>query len=300
LKKIVALSSLVKAPVVVDGVRVPRTIEEVNATPRRDKLTLDRACLRFGDTYPLNSDGVIREIVLEADRFARALPFEHILVLGQSLAWMTKMAGLISPEINDRMTYVPFSGKWLTVHDNAFTSQSLRIFYSKPTHDQVMSYRGQLTRLGVTPEKIVDRFESTGLKTVVADYMCTGESVASFMEIMTDWAHEEGLAKAFREAMSLLGYTQYHDMMYSVEHLDFKVGSLSIIPISNNSGLFALTMSDESRDRVVPSYTHYQWTSFDAVSAMPTFNRENRALIHYMLIQGFMKHKPILDFINLY
>lgn len=149
-------------------------------------------------------------------------PFKDNLIfsLGQSPAWFTAMAQIDQPN-PDRFSYVAFSGDWYGLFDKQ-TGKELLVEYqgrsiprnkedyiaiqsidkdlrleliekNKPTADQTKHFRSYLSRIGCTPQRIMEQKEQE--PAVFVDYINRAGGLKSFLEILFTWAEEEGISR---------------------------------------------------------------------------------------------------------
>lgn len=233
-------------------------------------------------------------------------PFKENLIfsLGQSPAWFTAMAQIDQPN-PDRFSFVAFSGDWYGLFDHE-TGKELLIEYegrsiarkkdnyipiqsidknfrlkpiekNKPTVEQITCYRSYLSRIGCTPQRLLEQKEPA----VIVDYVQRAGGLKSFLEILFTWAEEEGITREqlksyliiqcmYDKATELLG-----DDENAVDYLQLNLGQYSAsqviaFPITEDDysaetegirGLFAKAHTSISEQRrLIKRFTPSLWT----------------------------------------
>ena len=68
-----------------------------------------------------------------------------------------------------------------------------------PTEKEIRAYKRYLKDIGADPKTIVKHMQETGKKTVITDYINSGKGVTSFLEVMANYADDEGILKEFAD-----------------------------------------------------------------------------------------------------
>ena len=126
---------------------------------------------------------------------------QEIICLGRSPKWFLNAALWMKDGI-DNYNFVAFSKNWYRPDREEGVR---RINFSAPNEKEVATYRKYLKRLALDPKTIVKRYEETGKKTVITDYICSGKGICSFLEIMADYADDLGMLEKFSKSIQIVG-----------------------------------------------------------------------------------------------
>jgi len=216
------------------------------------------------------NENTVRELADVARRIKDARDNTRFFGIGNSPSYIVyaieKMAqrdGTAAPT-----AHVPFSDRFL----EQVPSNSDDATYSfKYNSVQLMSarnrdeYRNFLSNLGLHPEEIVARHQSTGERTAIMDNIQAkgnfqgGGSFVSFITFMHDWAKELGVQKAFSGALDCIAVTQMPiPPAIAVPEAGLRV---PVESFAISSTLLKAIIGNESRntDRFVPPYAPHQW-----------------------------------------
>ena len=119
---------------------------------------------------------------------------QPIICLGRSPKWFLNAALWMKDGIDD-YKFVAFSKYWYWPDKVEGVKKMSPQFC--PTDKEVAEYRKYLNRIKADPKTIVDNFEKTGKKTVITDYISTGKGVASFLDVMGNYADDLGILEKF-------------------------------------------------------------------------------------------------------
>jgi hypothetical protein len=126
-----------------------------------------------------------------------------VLAIGQSHAWVVTAAKIIEPRF--QFQSVAMSGAIIFPTNPIERLSSNSIFYTSSldvTQKQENGFRSYLKSLGITPENIVRRYNETGQKTIVLDFIGAGSGITSFLYILTHWAQDEELSDSMKKALA--------------------------------------------------------------------------------------------------
>lgn len=124
-----------------------------------------------------------------------------IICLGRSPKWFLNASLWMKDGIKD-YKFVAFSGRWYRPDAREGV---VRMNSVAPTEEQITEYRKYLKRKKVDPESIVERMEKTGKKTIITDYIHSGKGATSFLEIMGNYAKDQGVLEEFSKSIHIVG-----------------------------------------------------------------------------------------------
>ena len=83
-----------------------------------------------------------------------------------------------------------------------------------PTQEERIAYRNYLERVNCTPQNIVDAAKKTGKPVIITDYIHSGCGLASFLDILAQFAKEDGILEEFANSIKLF-------TLSSIEYFDY-------------------------------------------------------------------------------
>jgi len=259
----------------------------------------ETARLIYGDkaepnTYPLTKDPLTEQLVTSAQTLSSTYPNDKIVALGRSPLWFVETARLLegSPE---RYEYVAFSGRWYErgQEKNRFGFESsgsaaLRPGPVGPNSVQIQAYRTYLSNLGLDPIAIVRNAEEKGRKTIVVEYTQFGESLMSFLSVLSDWAEEQGLGARLRAAVVV------HVLQDPVlKKIPYLAGFQLERQIVDHELVRNLANSDAFEDSLGVHYPYWKWTEFVPASLGAGTISRNAALVRFR-VMDFLAQKGLL------
>ncbi len=125
---------------------------------------------------------------------------QPIICLGRSPKWFLNTALWMENGI-EGYKYVAFSGFWYRPSPEGMR----RLAGNVPSEKEEMVYRKYLNRIQADPKTIVEHMETTGKKTVITDYICSGKGACSFLDLMGRYADELGLLEKFSKSIQIVG-----------------------------------------------------------------------------------------------
>ena len=136
---------------------------------------------------------------------------QPIICLGRSPKWFLNTALWMKDGIPS-YTFVAFSKYWYRPHPE---EGMVKLPMMAPTEKEELAYRKYLRRQKSDPKTIVDHFNETGKKTVITDYIYSGKGASSFLEMMGNYAKEQGILEEFSKAIQIVGIgsTDYMEEM---------------------------------------------------------------------------------------
>ena len=75
---------------------------------------------------------------------------------------------------------------------------------NEPTEIEKKNYKRYLSSIRVTPKHIVEVAEKTGKKVVITDYIGFGKGMCSFLDLMSEYAEEQGVLEKFAESIKIV------------------------------------------------------------------------------------------------
>lgn len=189
---------------------------------------------------------------------------DYICCLGQSPAWVVKTAQLLD-SYPQRYTYIAFSGSWFITKPRIKRSRSIfnegnyALMHTRPTKSQLSAYKAYLTRLGVSPTSIIERYKTHGRRTVIVEHIHDGNGLRSFLSILYGWAQHK--RKELQQAMVIY--------LIAIRTLGEDYISDRLIQINANLTscdehlIHRLDTADCYEDRIVPRYKSHLWDKID-------------------------------------
>ncbi len=159
---------------------------------------------------PLKEDKVMKQFIDVCDAY-RELRNEPILCLGRSPKWFLNTALWMKDGIDDYKC-VAFSKYWYRNSPDGM----VKIERCAPTPEEKKAYKRYLKRIQADPKHIVDVHKKTGKKIVITDYINSGKGACSFLDIMSEFAEEDGILDEFAKSIRIfgIGCMEYMENMY--------------------------------------------------------------------------------------
>ncbi|MFH1507015.1 MAG: hypothetical protein ABIG46_01115, partial [Candidatus Omnitrophota bacterium] len=177
----------------VNSSRKLSSVEEYLRSSESEKRLLREEFLKtFGGAHPLVHDNELQNIREEALKLILRYPHETIVSLGRTPLLLTTMASFLEEISNNiqvprQYIEVAFSTRWY--RRDPSTKQFKRFGQFLPKEDAREAYRKYLTKIGLSPMAIIGRDN----KTVIIDYVETGEGIMSFLDFLLEWAKDKVL-----------------------------------------------------------------------------------------------------------
>ena len=125
----------------------------------------------------------------------------NILCLGRSPKWFLNAALWMKNGLKS-YKFVAFSGYWYFPDSREGMRPIQRLI---PKKEDVIHYRKYLRSIKADPKSIVHDYETYGKKTVITDYICTGKGMTSFLDLLSNYADDEGILDQFAKSIKLVG-----------------------------------------------------------------------------------------------
>lgn len=220
---------------------------------------------------PLMDDRVMKEFVKVCDLY-RGLKNEPILCLGRSPKWFLNTAFWMKDGIED-YKFVAFSKNWYRTDKYGL----VRMDRYAPTPEEKKSYKRYLKSIQADPQHIVDVHNKTGKKIVITDYIDSGKGACSFLDLMSEFAEEDGILEEFANSIRIFGigcleYTEkrfYDDEEFSIPRVQLPDRLMPYNKIIDQEfhdmplGLFEQMLTNENTNECRSSfYPHEAWTVY--------------------------------------
>lgn len=207
-----------------------RRIEDIGYYDYKNKLTparkqfLRKKCQNFAKDVdvenladknlrylPLMDDKIMADYIDICD-FYRKLRNEPIICLGRSPKWFLDTAKWMKDGI-ENYKFVAFSDYWFIMdrHGNP-----VKVDSKAPTPEEKKAYKSYLNTNRATPKHIVDIHNKTGKKVIITDYVESGKGACSFLDLMSEFAEEEGILDEFANSIKIvaIGSMAYRERFY--------------------------------------------------------------------------------------
>lgn len=165
------------------------------------RIMFIKQTLNNENKLPLKREHTMDEFIKTAKIYSKYKD-QPIICLGRSPKWFLNAALWMKDGIDD-YKFVAFSKYWYWPDKVEGVKKMSPQFC--PTDKEVAEYRKYLNRIKADPKTIVDNFEKTGKKTVITDYISTGKGVASFLDVMGNYADDLGILEKFSKAIQIVG-----------------------------------------------------------------------------------------------
>lgn len=210
-----------------------------------------------------------KKIIDTAYKVIKKYSKERVFSLGQSPAWVVKVAELLAKKKGSNQMFrgIAFSGRY--VHErhgpniggvgSGGYERRCRVYYMDNPREYEGQYRAYLASIGMSPREIVEKAAS-GVKTVLIEYVQTGASLASFLFTLYRWALDEGCSideglqvVVLRKDFCKLGGITLGEYSKYIQFDRLAVEDSMIVPLANG-----LDKGEES-DRLVARYASDAW-----------------------------------------
>ncbi len=193
-----------------------------------------------------------------------------IVSIGQSPAWLSVACEETLKRQNNRVLFVPHSGG--NPPEAAIHIEGGRLVYGD-TEDSysrespiptTQYYRNFLTRIGVTPQKIIQRFRDDNVKTSFVDVVDSKSGLYQFMHVMSDWAKDEGCLEDFVACANVVPIKFRETTAAKVTFPD--IGASYALTGINSEITGFLLSETHKKNRVVPYYPCGNWEKSPSVN----------------------------------
>jgi hypothetical protein len=221
-------------------------------------------------SYSLSDEGNVKSLIESAKSLIDQYKKSYLFGLGQSPAWLIETARLLDPA-SDSYRLIAFSGCWFSsdcvadeVSSPYRTNYGIDYEWPRPKKDAICSYRKYLTKIGLSPAEVIERFEKTGKNTIILEYAQSGNGLASFLSVLKDWSIELGNFEKLQKALEI--------HLLKIDKKILKYGEISSIlgfnikyskTLLETKLIKCLGDADDFDDRLVPNYEFCEWTKLD-------------------------------------
>lgn len=170
---------------------------------------------------PLQQESEMDNFIKVAQMYSKFK--EHpIICLGRSPKWFLNASLWMKDGIPD-YKFVAFSSRWYWIYDGDFRMNDglVRMERFAPTASQEKAYRRYLKRIQADPASIVERTQKAGQKTIITDYVDSGKGFTSFLEVMGNYAKDQGVLDEFGHSIDILkiGNKEYRQIRKKMEYI---------------------------------------------------------------------------------
>lgn len=163
--------------------------------------TVDQSKLAEPQKYmPLRTEHTMKAFI-DTAKFYSQFKDRQIICLGRSPKWFLNAAKWMENGIED-YTFVAFSKFWFLPD---YAEGVRKVDKWAPTEKEEAAYRKYLKRIQADPESIVKRYQETGKKAIITDYIQTGKGMSSFLDVMGRYADDLGILDEFANSIEIVG-----------------------------------------------------------------------------------------------
>lgn len=166
--------------------------ENFNAT-----LNVSELACSEKNYLPLMDNSKMALFVENCKMFNR-LKDSPIICLGRSPKWFLNTSLWMKDGIED-YTFVAFSGAWF----RKGPWKLLREDSKAPSEAELKAYKKYLKKINADPASFVKMAQEAGTQVVITDYVCTGKGMTSYLEVMADYAEEQGILEEFGKSFRI-------------------------------------------------------------------------------------------------
>ena len=160
---------------------------------------------------PLMNDKDMAKFVDICSQYNK-LKDEPILCLGRSPKWFLNTSLWMKDGL-DNYKFVAFSENWYrkTPYELVKMGENFQ-----PTKEEKKAYKKYLKNIQCDPKHIVEVAQKTGKRIVITDYINTGKGVTSFLDLMSEFAEQDGILEKFAKSIKIygIGCMEYQEKFY--------------------------------------------------------------------------------------
>lgn len=136
----------------------------------------------------------------------------RIICVGRSPKWFLNASIWMKDGIKG-YDYLAFSSNWYSRNRHGLGMNQILSESKVPTPEQKEAYKKYLEGKKCTPRDYVNTFKETGKKIIVTDYIHSGCGLASFLDLMAQFAKEDGILEEFANSIKVvtLSSMEYFD-----------------------------------------------------------------------------------------
>ena len=165
-------------------------IDELYKTDKRDKTWK----LPLSGKYDMNN-------FLKVSADYNKYKDHKIICVGRSPKWFLNASIWMKDGIED-YDFIAFSSNWYE-RAELRNKQWLSSRRLPPNDDEKKAYKEYLKRKKCYPTDIVKSFNETGKQVIITDYIHSGCGLASFLDLLANFAKEEGILDDFAKSIKL-------------------------------------------------------------------------------------------------
>lgn len=150
---------------------------------------------------PLRSEKNMDEFIKTSRIYIDYYKDDPIICLGRSPKWFLNAALWMKDGISG-YKFAAFSKSW---YRPTYRNDVVRVDSEAPTEKEIKAYRKYLKRIQADPASIVATRDKTGKKTVITDYIYSGKGACSFLEVLSEYAKDEGILEDFAKSIRIAG-----------------------------------------------------------------------------------------------
>ncbi len=151
---------------------------------------------------PLMNDEVMEQYLKVCEEYCK-LKDEKIICLGRSPKWFLDTARWMKGGLYEKPRHIAFSKNWYRYEKTI--QDYVKMDWALPTPEEKQAYKSYLKTMRTTPQDIVKYHEKTGKKVIITDYITSGKGACSFLDLMSEFAEEEGILEEFANSISIFG-----------------------------------------------------------------------------------------------
>ena len=160
---------------------------------------------------PLMNDKDMAKFVDICSQYNK-LKDEPILCLGRSPKWFLNTSLWMKDGL-DNYKFVAFSENWYRKTPSELVKMGENF---QPTKEEKKAYKKYLKNIQCDPKHIVEVAQKTGKRIVITDYINTGKGVTSFLDLMSEFAEQDGILEKFAKSIKIygIGCMEYQEKFY--------------------------------------------------------------------------------------
>ncbi|MBE7710391.1 MAG: hypothetical protein E7Z93_08105 [Cyanobacteria bacterium SIG32] len=163
------------------------------------------------DKLPLSSEEDMKDFLKVAAGYNKYR--EHkIICVGRSPKWFLNTSLWMKDGI-ENYSFAAFSGNWYRRNRQGLGPTQYKDESKMPTEKEYKMYKKYMKSLNCDPASIVKHAKKSGKPVIITDYIHSGCGLASYLDLMSRMAEEQGVLDEFAHSIKLF-------TMASVEYLD--------------------------------------------------------------------------------
>lgn len=141
-----------------------------------------------------------------------------IICVGRSPKWFLNTSLWMKDGIKT-YDFCAFSSNWYKRDGNGGGRNQVLVKEKMPTPEEEKAYREYLGRpeVNCTPKEIVRAAKETGKPVIITDYIHSGCGLASFLDILSKFAEEDGILEDFAKSIKLVTLSSEEYLEYPLQ-----------------------------------------------------------------------------------